>query len=68
MIFYVLAILIFIFRIVQISLILALDLDTIAKANYIIGTFVVIFELDVGCVMILLMRQLQGMLRSIVVF
>ena len=66
-IFYVLAILIFTFRIVQISIIV-FNQTTSEKVGYIIGTFVVILEVDVGFAMILLMRQLQTMLKSVVVF
>ncbi len=36
--------------------------------GYIVGTTVVIFEVDVGFAMILLMVQLQSMLKSVIVF
>ena len=39
-----------------------------AKIAYIIGTNIVMFEFDVGVTMIVLIRQLQVMLKSIVSF
>jgi hypothetical protein len=67
--FYTLAILIFSCRMAQIIITVDPKIDgESAKTAYIIGTNIVMFEFDVGVTMIMLILQLQAMLKSIVVF
>ena len=49
-------------------MILLFDSRTSSKAGFIIGTSVGIFEENVGYAMILLMDQMQTMLKSVIVF
>ena len=69
MIFYTLALLVFSFRIAQYSIEISPRSEgQNSKLAYILGTSTVIFELDIGVAMIMLIRQMQAMLQSVIVF
>jgi len=68
-IYYALAILVFAFRVTQYTIeIIPNKKGEKSETAYIVGTSVAIFELDIGVAMIMLIRQMQAMLQSVIVF